>query len=127
MEHCMVDGCHATCADLAALRHHERTAHGAVGDDWLPTAENVNALPDPLRRYIHDLETRADPSGDLRDKAIAQDEVAMLRAALNANVLKLGTALKALREIASGADAEGLRSDFPRGIAQDALNELEPK
>lgn len=34
-----------------------------IDDDWLPTADNINALPDPLRRYIHDLETMADPAG----------------------------------------------------------------
>ena len=36
-----------------------------IPDDWLPTAANINALPEPLRRYIHDLETRADPAGDV--------------------------------------------------------------
>lgn len=30
------------------------------------TADQVNALPDPLRRYIHDLETRADPAGEVQ-------------------------------------------------------------
>ena len=30
------------------------------------TPDQVNALPDPLRRYIHDLETRADPAGDVQ-------------------------------------------------------------
>lgn len=34
-----------------------------IDPDWLPTAENINALPDPLRRFIHDLETMADPAG----------------------------------------------------------------
>lgn len=34
-----------------------------IGDDWQPTAANINALPDPLRRFIHDLETMADPAG----------------------------------------------------------------
>lgn len=36
-----------------------------IEDDWLPTAVNVNALPDPLRRYIRDIETRCDPAGDV--------------------------------------------------------------
>jgi hypothetical protein len=34
-----------------------------IPDDWLPTVDNINALPEPLRRYIHDLETMADPAG----------------------------------------------------------------
>lgn len=37
-----------------------------IRDDWTPTAANINALPEPLRRFIHDLETRADPAGDVR-------------------------------------------------------------
>jgi len=35
-----------------------------IPDDWRPTADSINALPQPLRRYIHDLETRCDPAGD---------------------------------------------------------------
>ena len=27
-----------------------------IKSDWLPTAENINSLPEPLRKYIHDLE-----------------------------------------------------------------------
>ena len=30
----------------------------AGGEGWLPTAENVNALPEGIRRYVHDLELR---------------------------------------------------------------------
>lgn len=33
--------------------------------DWTPSAENINALPDPIRRYVHDLATRCDPAGEL--------------------------------------------------------------
>ncbi len=29
---------------------------------WMPTAENINALPEGLRKYVHDLETNADPA-----------------------------------------------------------------
>lgn len=28
-----------------------------VPDDWLPTPDSINALPLPLRKYIHDLES----------------------------------------------------------------------
>jgi hypothetical protein len=30
------------------------------------TAEEINSLPEKLRRYIHDLATRSDPAGDIR-------------------------------------------------------------
>lgn len=48
--------------------------------DWTPTAANVNALPDPVRRYVHDLETRCDPAGDVARLSLLQDENAQLRA-----------------------------------------------
>jgi hypothetical protein len=41
--------------------------------NWVPTAENVNALPGPVRQYVHDLETRCDPSGDVRELVVARD------------------------------------------------------
>lgn len=44
-----------------------------VDKDWLPTAENVNALPDPIRRYIHDLETNCDPPSMVRENIILKE------------------------------------------------------
>ena len=41
--------------------------------NWLPTPDAINALPLPLRQFIRDLETRADPSGDVAELAIARD------------------------------------------------------
>ncbi len=37
-----------------------------IKDDWTPTAENINALPEPLRVFIHDLNTVCDPRGCAR-------------------------------------------------------------
>lgn len=48
---------------------------------WLPTAENINALPEPIRRYIHDLSTRCDPAGEVRELTIARDTIRSLEAA----------------------------------------------
>ena len=42
-------------------------------DDWLPA--NVNALPEGPRRYIHDLETRCDPAGDVQMMALQADTI----------------------------------------------------
>lgn len=38
-----------------------------------PTIENINALPEPLRKWVHDLETRCDPAGDLRARVLAEE------------------------------------------------------
>lgn len=44
-----------------------------IADDWTPTADNVNALPMPVRRYIHDLETNADPAGMVAENTLIKD------------------------------------------------------
>jgi hypothetical protein len=51
-------------------------------DGWLPTAENINRLPWPLRKYIHDLETRTDIAGDIRELTIARDIIRQLETRL---------------------------------------------
>ena len=37
-----------------------------TGDVEPPSSEEINELPDHIRRWIHDLETRCDPAGTLR-------------------------------------------------------------
>ena len=46
----------------------------------LPTAENINALPDWVRSYIHHLETHTDPAGDVAALALQADQIAQLSA-----------------------------------------------
>ena len=50
-----------------------------IPDDWTPTPANINALPFPLRRYIHDLSTVCDPAGDVRKLFQLKQENKMLR------------------------------------------------
>lgn len=45
------------------------------------TADEVNALPEKVRRYIHDIETRCDPAGEVRTIACLRDQVRDLSAA----------------------------------------------
>ncbi len=52
-----------------------------IPDNWMPTSENINALPMPLRDYIHGLEARCDPAGDVSRMAMLNDENQQLRAA----------------------------------------------
>lgn len=51
-------------------------------EQWIPTADAINALPEPLRRYIHDIETRCDPAGDIRELTLARDTIRYLEAQL---------------------------------------------
>jgi hypothetical protein len=45
-----------------------------------PTAQEINALPPNLRRWIHALETDADPAGTIRQNALVTEENEQLRA-----------------------------------------------
>ena len=65
----------------------------ARGEGWLPTAENVNALPEGIRRYVHDLETRCDPAGDVQTMALQADTIR----GLDAKVRELEAALASVR------------------------------
>lgn len=43
------------------------------------SADEINALPEKIRRYIHDLETEADPAGTIRQNILVREENEMLR------------------------------------------------
>ncbi len=45
---------------------------------FIPDPEHVNALPMPLRQYIHDLETRCNPAGDVPPIACLRENVQAL-------------------------------------------------
>ena len=42
-------------------------------EDFKPTPQQVNALPKGIRHYVMLIETRCDPSGDLREAVLAKD------------------------------------------------------
>ncbi len=50
-------------------------AKGAALNSWQPTPDNINALPEPLRRYVHHLETLSDPAGLVRENALLKQQV----------------------------------------------------
>jgi hypothetical protein len=47
-----------------------------------PTVECINQLPDALRRWIMELETKCDPSGDLQRAVLGEDLCRQLEAML---------------------------------------------
>lgn len=47
-------------------------------DTFAPDADHINALPGPLQRYLHDLETRVDPAGDVAEIAMLKEDNAAL-------------------------------------------------
>jgi hypothetical protein len=65
----------------------------AGGEGWVPTAENVNALPEGIRRYVHDLQTRCDPAHDVQKMALQADTTR----GLDAKVRELEAELASIR------------------------------
>jgi len=57
-----------------------------ISDDWKPTVSTINALPAPLRKYIHDVERLWDPAGIAQEIAALRDQVDQLCAWLRKNV-----------------------------------------
>jgi hypothetical protein len=51
---------------------------GDYWERWLADPEHINVLPQPVRKYIHDLETNADPAGTVAENALLRDMVAAL-------------------------------------------------
>ncbi len=74
----------------------------AGGEGWLPTAENVNALPEGIRRYVHDLQTRYDPAHDVQRMALQADTIR----GLDAKVRELEMVLDAIRLRPKAAEGE---------------------
>lgn len=67
-------------------------------DDFSPTPEQVNALPPRLREYIHGLEARSDPSGDVRENIIARDTSRALELELAAKDAEIEWLMSEYRE-----------------------------
>jgi hypothetical protein len=57
----------------AYLQIKEMIHHQGIDETWLPTVENKNALPEPIRKYIHDIETNVDPQGMVRENVLIRD------------------------------------------------------
>lgn len=58
-----------------------------------PSVEEINLLPEKFRRYIHDLETRCDKSGDVQTTALLRED----RDALQIRVEELEGEMNRLR------------------------------
>ena len=56
------------CKQIKEMIH-----HAGIDGAWLPTPENINALPEPVRKFIHDLETNVDPQSMVRENFLIKD------------------------------------------------------
>jgi hypothetical protein len=55
-----------------------------------PSVDEINALPEKFRRYIHDIETRCDKTGDVQTIALLRED----RDALQRRVEELEAQIK---------------------------------
>ena len=44
-----------------------------IHESWMPTPDNINALPEAVRKYIHDIETNTDPAHLVRENTLIKD------------------------------------------------------
>jgi hypothetical protein len=64
--------------EIAVVALNDAPAPGDYWHHWLPDPEHTNALPQPVRKYVHDLSTNADPAGMVAENALLRDTVAAL-------------------------------------------------
>lgn len=50
------------------------------GEDWSPTADNINSLPKGMKDYIYSLETLCDHQYIIRENMIMRDTIRQLEA-----------------------------------------------
>lgn len=73
-----------------------------IADDWKPTVASINALPEPLRLYIHDIETLCDPQHLVQKIAYLQESLDGLAATIRNDRLPVKDPDKKLVEINAG-------------------------
>jgi hypothetical protein len=61
-------------------------------DNFVPDPAHIKALPKPLKKYIHDLATRADPAGDVA-------AIACLRKNVQGLTVTIDSARKELQDL----------------------------
>jgi len=98
----------AVVLGLIARIERATAPHGSAApteaEKWLPTAESVNALPESVRQYVHDLEARCDPAGDVAALTGLRDQIDGVQIMYR----KAADALKEVRGCFVAAEVEGL-------------------
>jgi hypothetical protein len=74
-----LEGACGSCANKALI---DLANSYQIQNNWLPTSENINHLPEPVRKYIHDLETNVDPAGLVQENACLKENIRALQTRL---------------------------------------------
>lgn len=91
--------------------------------EWTPAPENINALPEPIRKYVHDLETNADPAGNIRESICQRENAeALAKRAAAAELLnrELLDACEQALPIVEGYNATLSAAELLRGVIAKA-------
>jgi len=59
--------------EQAHLQIKEMIHHAGIDEGWLPTPENINALPEPVKKFIYHIETNTDPAHIVRENILIKD------------------------------------------------------
>ncbi|QDH84742.1 hypothetical protein KMC57_gp24 [Achromobacter phage vB_AxyP_19-32_Axy24] len=97
----------------AAMLRSMPLASAPVADDWTPTPANINALPERVRAYIHDLVANADPSGMVAENTLLRDQTKQLDAMIG----------RLKRELAS-APVAGEAKNYPGDDVGERLDNM---
>ena len=82
------------------------------------TSDEINALPEHVRRYVRDLETICDPAGMVQEIAALRDQVRALTLRLNAGIEKrenIARDVQRLRDEVVCREVNRQRAAFFRG------------
>lgn len=74
---------------------------------WLPTSKNINALPEPIRKYIHDIETNCSPANMVQENTLLKDTCEQLEKKLEMS----SNRIKVLKRIIDTPKAKGKEVD----------------
>ena len=84
-QHLEISNCGAekyTVAQRRIERIMELEAENKRLMEFTPTTQNINALPEKLRSYIHALSTRCDPAGEVQELVCLRENVKALEVQL---------------------------------------------
>jgi len=92
-----------------------------IHKDWLPTPENINSMPEPVRKYIHDIETNCDPAHLVQENVLLKDTCRGLVLKLEKKKSKLDIEIKARELFAWSADPRTIKEceEFIRAIVKE--------
>ena len=98
---------------LQQALHQDEKDHEPTKDVELkkfkPTVEQINALPEGIRAFVHDLETRCDPAGDVAALTLIRDQNTQLKSAHDKLKAKLADIRELARYLAYFRDVTGRR------------------